>query len=102
MNKLNLNIHHKGLSEDDKKEGLFKRLQNIKDRNEELINTVSTTNKSPKNKTNNQSKKLMYDVNHSLAKLRNIEDIRKLSLDSMSNLMKEYQKKFNSLNKLKP
>ena len=55
-----------------------------------------------KNKTNNQSKKLIYDVNHSFAKLRNIDDIKKLSLDSMFNLMKEYHKKFNSLNKLKP
>ena len=95
-------IFNKGLSEDDKKEGLFKRLENIKDKNEELINTLSTTNKAPNNKINNQSKKLIYDVNHSFAKLRNIDDIKKLSLDSMFNLMKEYHKKFNSLNKLKP
>ena len=95
-------IFNKGLSEDDKKEGLFKRLENIKDKNEELINTLSTTNKAPKNKINNQSKKLIYDVNHSFAKLRNIDDIKKLSLDSMFNLMKEYHKKFNSLNKFKP
>ena len=95
-------IFNKGLSEDDKKEGLFKRLENIKDKNEELINRFSTTNKAPKNKINNQSKKLIYDINHSFAKLRNIDDIKKLSLDSMFNLMKEYHKKFNNLNKLKP
>ena len=95
-------IFNKGLSQEDKKEGLFKRLENIKDKNEELINTLSTTNKAPKNKINNQSKKLIYDVNHSFAKLKNIDDIKKLSLDSMFNLMKEYHKKFNSLNKLKP
>ena len=95
-------IFNKRLSEDDKKEGLFKRLENIKDKNEELINTLSTTNKAPKNKINNQSKKLIYDINHSSAKLRNIDDIKKLSLDSMFNLMKEYHKKSNSLNKLKP
>ena len=46
-------IFNKGLSEDDKKEGLFKRLENIKDKNEELLNTLSTTNKAPKNKINN-------------------------------------------------
>ena len=74
-------IFDKGLSEEDKKERLFKRLENIKDKNEELINTLSTTNKAPKNKINNQSKKLIYDVNHSFAKLRNIGDIKKLSLD---------------------
>ena len=92
---------NKGLREDDKKEGLFKRLENIKEKNEELINAINTT-KATKNKTNIQSKKLIYDVNHSFAKLKNIDDIKKLSLNSMFNLMKEYHKKFNSINKLKP
>ena len=41
-------------------------------------------------------------VNHSFAKLKNIDDIKKLSLDSMFNLMKDHHKIFNSLNKLKP
>ena len=59
-------IFNKGLSEDDKKEGLFKRLENIKDKNKELINRFSTTNKAPKNRINNQSKKLIYDVLQSL------------------------------------
>ena len=95
-------IFNKGLSEDDKKEGLFKRLENIKYKNEELINRFSATNKAPKNKINNRSKKLIYDVNHSFAKLRNVDDIKKLSRDSMFNLMKEYHKQLNSLNKLKP
>ena len=61
-----------------KKKGLFKRLENIKDENEEPKNRFSTTNKASKNKINNQSKKLTYDVNHSFAKLRNIDDIKKL------------------------
>ena len=83
-------IFNNGLSEDDKKEGLFKRLESIKDKNEELINKLNTTNKAPKNKINNQSKKLIYDVNHSFAKLININNIKKLSVDSTFNLMKEY------------
>ena len=33
-------IFNKGLSEDDKKEGLFKRLQNIKDKNEEQLQAI--------------------------------------------------------------
>ena len=94
-------IFIKGLSEEDKKEGVLKGLKNIKDKNEELINTLSATNKAPKSKTNIQSKKLIYDVNHSFAKLKNIDDIKKLSLDSMFSIMKEYHKQFNSLNKLK-
>ena len=92
-------IFNKGLSEDDK--NVLKGLKNIKDKNEELIKTNNTTNKSTKIKTNIQSKKLIHDVNHSFAKLRNIDDIKKLSLDSMFNLMKDYHKKFNSLNNLK-
>ena len=83
-----------------KKKDYLKRLGNIKDKNEELIDRFSTT-KATKNKTNIQSKKLICDVNHSFAKLKNIDDIKKLSLDSMFNLMKEHHKKFNSLNKLK-
>ena len=71
-------------------EGLFKRLENIKDKNEELINRFGTTNKASENKTDNQRKKLIYDVNHSFAKLKNIDDIKKLSLDSLFHLMKQH------------
>ena len=80
----------------------MKRLENIKDKNEEILNTFSTTNKAFKNKTNNQSKKLIYNANHSFAKVKNIDDIKKLSLDSMFNVMKEHHKKFTSLKNLAP
>ena len=43
-------IFNKGLSEEDKKEGILKRLENIKDKNDELLNTINTTNKASKNK----------------------------------------------------
>ena len=33
-------IFNKGLSEDDKKEGLFKRLENIKDKNEDQLQAI--------------------------------------------------------------
>ena len=92
-------IFNKGLSKDDKKE-ILETLENIKDKNDELLNTFNTTNKTPKNKTNNQRKKLIYNAEHSFAKLKNIEDIKKLSLDSIFNLMREYHKKFTSLNNL--
>ena len=85
-------IFNKELSEEDKKEGFLKELKNIKDKNEELLNTLSATNKAPKNKINIQSKKLIYDVNHSFAKLEITDNIKKLSLDSMFNLMKEHHK----------
>ena len=95
-------VFNKGLSENDKKEGILKGLKNIKDKNEELINIFSATNKAFKNKTNNQSNKLIYNANLNFTELENIDNINKLSLNSMFNLMKEYHKKFNSLNKLKP
>ena len=97
-------IFNKGLSEDDKKERILKRLENIKNKNDDLLNTFSTTNKSPNNinKINTQSIKLTYNTKHSFAKVKNIGDIKKLSLDSMDNLMKDRHKKFTELNKLVP
>ena len=93
-------IFNKGLSEDDKKEGILKRLENIKDKNEKILSTFSTTNRSSRNKINNQSKTLIYNGEHSFAKLRNTDDIKKLSLDSMYSLMREYHKKVTSLKNL--
>ena len=93
-------IFNKGLSEEDKKR-LFKRPENIKDKNEEPRNTLSTTNKASKNKSNNQSKKLIYNGSHSFPELENIDNIKKLSLDSMFSIMKEYHQKFNKINNLK-
>ena len=49
------NIFNKGLEEEDKKEGFFKRLKNIEDKNEELLNKFSEANKvskAPKNESN--------------------------------------------------
>ena len=77
-------MFHKGLSENDKKEGILKRLENTKDKNDELLNTFAT-NKSSKNKKNTKSKILIYNTEHSFAKLENIDDIKRLSLYSMFN-----------------
>ena len=87
-------IFNKGLSEDDKKEGILKRLENIKDKNDELLNTFNTTNKASKNKINIQNKNLVYDSNHSFVKFKNIED---LSLDSMHNRLKNFSKQITNL-----
>ena len=48
-------MFNKGLSEDDKKEGILKRLENIKDKKNELLNTFAT-NKN-KNENNKNKKK---------------------------------------------
>ena len=42
------NIFTKGLDKEDQKEGLFKKLKNIKDKNEELLNAFSAANKVSK------------------------------------------------------
>ena len=75
-------IFNKGLSEEDKKEGILKRLKNIKDQNEEILN-FSTANKASKNKINIQSKNLIYYSKHSFIRYKDIDDIKELSLDSM-------------------
>ena len=41
-------IFNKGLGKDDKKEGMLKRLENIKDKNEEILHTFNTNNKTDK------------------------------------------------------
>ena len=76
-------IFNKGLNEEDRKEVLLKRLENIKDKNDELLNTFNTTNKASKNKINIQSKNVIYDNKHSFVKYKDIDDIKELSLNSM-------------------
>ena len=92
-------IFNKGLSEEDKKEGILKGLENIKDKNEVLINIFSTTNKASKNGKLTKSDVWTYNTKYSFSKLKNIDDIKKLSLDSMFNLMKDHHKNLNSLTK---
>ena len=87
-------IFNKALSEEDKKEGILKRLENIKDKNDELLNTFNTTNKASKNKINVQNKNLVYDSNQRFVKFKNIED---LSLDSMHNRLKDFSKQITNL-----
>ena len=39
-------VFNKGLDKDDQKEGLFKRLKNIEDKNEEQLKLLNNTNKT--------------------------------------------------------
>ena len=45
---------------------------------------------------------MKYNTKYSFVKLKNIDDIKKLPLDLMYNLMKEHHKKFNDLINLRP
>ena len=71
-------MFNKGLSEEDKKEGILKGLKNIKDKNEELINIFSATNKASKNGKFTKSDALTYNTKYSFSKLKNIDDIKKI------------------------
>ena len=90
-------IFNKGLSEEDKKERLFKRLENIKDKNEELINTINTTNRATKNKINIQSKNLIYNSKHSFVKYKDIDEFKELSLDSFYKKLNKFNDEITSL-----
>ena len=76
----------------------MKRLENIKDKNEELLNVFNTTNKASKNKINNQSKNLIYGSKHSFVKYKDIDDIKELSLDSMYKKLNKFNDEITSLN----
>ena len=91
------NIFNKGLSEEVKKEGILKRLKNIKDKNDELLNTINTTNKAPKNKINIQSENLIYDNKHSFVKYKDINDIKELLPDSLYKKLNKFNDEIISL-----
>ena len=95
---------NKGFKEEDKKAGNLKRLENSKDKNEELLNVF---NKAPKNKVSNKNKqtnkqKLIYSSQYSFAKFKNIGEIKELSLDSMHKILKNFHKKFTNLKNVTP
>ena len=96
-------IFNKSSDEKDKKEGILKRLENITDKNEELLNSFSSTKKFNKAlKINNQSKNLIYNTQRSFAKFKIIDDINELSLDSMHKKLENFHKKFNKLKNVIP
>ena len=99
-------IFKKGLDEEeDKKEGLFNRLENNEEKKEELLNAFSATNKvskAPKNKANNQNKNLVYNSQHSFLRLKDVDEFKELALDFMHKKLKNFHKKFTSLKNVVP
>ena len=61
------NIFTMGLDKDDQKEGLFARLENVKDKNEELLNAFSAANKVSKAAKNESD--FNYDFKYTFHKL---------------------------------
>ena len=88
-------IFHKGLDEEDKKEGLFKRLENIKCKNEELLNAFCATNKvskAPKNESNYN-----YDSNFTFYEFYKVfKKFKRMSLGSKYDQMIDFYELLNS------
>ena len=83
------------MKDEDKKEGLLKRLKNIEGKNEELLNAFSATNKVskvPKNESdyNYDSKYAFYEFN------RDFKNFLKMSPDSRYIDMNDFYKLLNS------
>ena len=77
-------IFNKGLSEDDKKEGLFKRLKNIEDKNEEQLKLLSNTNKTSSYIKNESD--YNYDNNFAFYKFyRDFQNFKDRSLECKYN-----------------
>ena len=77
-------IFNKGLDKDDKKEGLFKRLKNIEDKNEEQLKLLSNTNKTSSYIKNESD--YNYDSNFAFYKFyRDFQSFKNRLLESKYN-----------------
>ena len=94
-------IFNKGLNEDDKKEGLFKRPKNIEDKNEKQLKLFSNANKTSSN-TKNESD-YNYDNNKfALSKFyRGFQNFKDRSLESKYNDISKFYSAINALKKHK-
>ena len=87
-------IFNKGLSEDDKKEGLFKRLKNIEDKNEEQLKLLSNTNKTSSYIKNESD--YNYDSNFAFYKFyRDFQSFKDRSLESENNDISQFHRVLN-------
>ena len=88
-------IFNRGLNEDDKKEGSFKRLKNIEDKNEEQLKLFSNANKTS-NHTKNES-----DYNYDNNKFafykfyRDFQNFKDRSLESKYNDISKFYRVLN-------
>ena len=87
-------IFNKGLSEDDKKEGLFKRLKNNEDKNEEQLKLLSNTNRTSSYIKNESD--YNYDNNFAFYKFyRDFKNFKDTSVESKYNDISKFYKTLN-------
>ena len=96
------NIFTKGLVKDDQKEGIFKRLENIKDKNEKLLNAFSAANKVSKAAKNESD--YDYDSRYAFSKLyRDFKNFKRtVSIDSKHSKLIEFYKLLSDFRNRKP
>ena len=95
-------IFAKGLDKDDQKEGLFKRLKNIENKNEGQLKAIEDQKTKNLNKINSETNKtknlLIYNSKHSFYKYR-FSEFNKISLiNSKFNKIEEGYNEFIALN----
>ena len=82
-------IFNKGLSEEDKKEGLFKRLKNIEDKNEQLLEVKNNTEVNGKEVTDFVDQPLSFEAKELIEEIKAIQkdvDYRKLKIKGGNNV----------------
>ena len=95
------NIFTTGLDKDNQKEGLFKRLENIKDKNEELLNAFSAANKVSKAAKNESD--FNYDSRYAFYRFdRDFKKFKRMSLSSKYGELKEFYKLLSDFKNHKP
>ena len=88
------NIFNRGLNEDDKKEGLFKKLRNIEDKKEEQLKLLSNTNKT--NSYIKNENDYNYDNNFAFYKFyRDFQNFKDRSLESKYNDISKFYRVLN-------
>ena len=82
-------IFNKGLSEEDKKEGLFKRLKNIEDKSEKLLEVKNNTIGNIKEVTDFVDEPLSFEAKELIEEIKAIrgdDDYRKLKIKGGNNV----------------
>ena len=96
------NIFNKGLDKDGQKEGLFKRLENIKSKNKGLLKAFSSANKVSKAAKNEID--FNYDSKYTFYRFyRDFEKFKRMvSIDSRNGELKKFYKLLSGFKNHKP
>ena len=87
-------IFNRGLDKDDQKEGLFKRLKNIEDKNEEQLKLLSNNNKISSYRKNERD--YNYDNNFAFYKFyRDSQNFKDRSPESKHNVISKFYSALN-------